>query len=161
MKRTLGLLTLTLAIAGGCYISRFPIDADADGDNYEPPADCNDDDPSIHPNAIEICTDGIDNDCDGQIDGNDLACAALSGSGGSGGDGAGGDTQQGAGGSGTVGTGTGGAGGAGTGGAGGAGTGGADTGGAGGTGTGGAGGAGTGGAGTGGSGGAGGDGGGS
>ena len=41
---------------------------DADGDGYktcgdEP--DCDDSDPNVHPGAVEICEDGIDNDCSG------------------------------------------------------------------------------------------------
>ena len=45
-------------------------DADEDGFSEEQ-GDCADDDPSIYPNADEICGDGIDQDCDGQ----DLICA--------------------------------------------------------------------------------------
>jgi len=61
--------------------------ADADGDGYgdadqaltatscSPPSgyvvddsDCDDQDPAIHPEAIEVATDGVDNNCDGDLD---------------------------------------------------------------------------------------------
>jgi hypothetical protein len=41
------------------------------------PVDCNDNDRSVNPGAAEVCTDSIDNDCDGKIDtadGNAVGC---------------------------------------------------------------------------------------
>ncbi len=46
--------------------SKNPNDIDDDGDRYtENQGDCNDAAASIHPNALEICGDGIDQDCNG------------------------------------------------------------------------------------------------
>lgn len=47
---------------------------DADGDTYCRENDCNDSVDTINPGASEICSDNIDNDCDGYIDGFDFEC---------------------------------------------------------------------------------------
>jgi len=42
-------------------------ESDVDGDGIEAPGDCDDNDPAVKPGAVEVC-DGVDNDCDGEID---------------------------------------------------------------------------------------------
>jgi hypothetical protein len=48
---------------------------DADGDGHCVSEDCDDEDPEVHPGAEERC-DGIDNDCDGSVDGPDAVDAS-------------------------------------------------------------------------------------
>jgi hypothetical protein len=49
--------------------------ADMDGDGYKWCEDCRDDAAAVHPGAREICGNGQDDNCNGQID---EGCAALS-----------------------------------------------------------------------------------
>jgi hypothetical protein len=56
---------------------------DNDGDGYPATEDCNDNVFAINPSAAENCFDGIDNDCDGLVDGADTdECSSASCNGG-------------------------------------------------------------------------------
>ena len=55
-----------------------PVPADQDRDGYTvADGDCDDDDATVHPAGVEVCGDGIDQNCDGS----DLACSAIDGDG--------------------------------------------------------------------------------
>jgi Putative metal-binding motif len=47
---------------------------DCDGDGYVTPADCDDENPQVNPEAYDFIGDGIDNDCDGHVDNPVLNC---------------------------------------------------------------------------------------
>ncbi|MBN2798045.1 MAG: pre-peptidase C-terminal domain-containing protein [Deltaproteobacteria bacterium] len=71
--RTLSLLAAAAALTA-CNGGRDPADTgddpvitDADGDGFNAPDDCNDNSVAVYPGAAEVC-DGVDQDCDGEID---------------------------------------------------------------------------------------------
>jgi hypothetical protein len=50
---------------------------DCDGDGYSPPADCNDTDPRVNPEAYDFKGDNVDNDCDGAVDNPVETCETI------------------------------------------------------------------------------------
>lgn len=62
-------LALGLTLAPGCQKSvalyGVPV-SDFDGDGYYDDVDCDDEDPTVHPDAEETPDDGVDSNCDGE-----------------------------------------------------------------------------------------------
>lgn len=52
--------------------------SDQDGDGWSPPQDCDDTNPNVNPSASEVCGDGIDNNCNGQVDENAVTATECS-----------------------------------------------------------------------------------
>lgn len=69
-----------LVIALGCALVTAcgPALPDRDADGFDASDDCNDANAKVHPDAAEICDDGIDNDCNLTVDTGDAACAGGS-----------------------------------------------------------------------------------
>ena len=65
-------LVLLLCACGEKEEDTGPVDRDGDG--FPADVDCNDNAAEINPDAAEVC-DGVDNDCDGRVDGSDAADA--------------------------------------------------------------------------------------
>ena len=62
-------------VAAACGSSEAP---DRDEDGFDAVADCNDANAAINPGAAEVCTDGLDNDCDLTVDDGDADCGGGS-----------------------------------------------------------------------------------
>ncbi len=81
--RSLLLPLVLIGCAGGEPEPEKPVDTggarlvDGDGDGAPEGEDCNDANAAVYPGAIEVC-DGVDNDCNGTIDGADAADAVPS-----------------------------------------------------------------------------------
>ena len=51
-----------------------PVDPDSDADGWPASMDCDDGDAFVSPGAWEVCTGGVDEDCDGLVDCDDSSC---------------------------------------------------------------------------------------
>ena len=91
MRALLAVLLLTAASPAAlaeCVDPSAPVD-DCDEDGFVPgDGDCDDEDPTVHEGAREICGDDIDNNCNGDVDDDcDLRDGELAGGSGCGAEG--------------------------------------------------------------------------
>ncbi len=78
---TLGLAAVVLAACYGPGPGSMD-DDDSAADQYDNDSDgwtaadgdCDEEQPSVNPDAAEVCDDGVDNDCDTETDGDDSDC---------------------------------------------------------------------------------------
>jgi hypothetical protein len=65
----------------GCNVCVPVCDGDGDGfcpggpGNGQPGGDCRDNDPAVRPGAVEVCGNGVDDNCDGHVDEGCTVCA--------------------------------------------------------------------------------------
>ncbi|MFK7986704.1 MAG: putative metal-binding motif-containing protein [Sandaracinaceae bacterium] len=69
-------------VRGRCLQPRHARGPDNDEDGFSELADCDDTDATVNPDRPELCADGVDNNCDGDID--EAGCEGGSGDGGTG-----------------------------------------------------------------------------
>ena len=55
-------------VRGRCLQNRHARGPDRDGDGFSELADCDDTNPDVHPDRRELCGNGLDDDCDGDVD---------------------------------------------------------------------------------------------
>ncbi len=65
------------ADSGSISLATMFVHRDADGDGFDSGEDCDDDNAHVYPGADEHCSDGVDNDCDGLVDGDDEECGGT------------------------------------------------------------------------------------
>ena len=72
--------TLDTCLGGQCVARRLDVDQDQHVAVSEGGDDCDDSNPAVHPGHPEqgaLCADGLDNDCDGRVDGQDPDCSVT------------------------------------------------------------------------------------
>jgi len=73
MMMTLTMMMMMMMLVAPAFATTADLDADEDGYTaYE--GDCNDGRSDTYPGAAEVCGDGVDNNCNGAIDGLDREC---------------------------------------------------------------------------------------
>jgi len=65
---------ITTVVLAACYGTVATPPIDADGDGVPEQFDCDDTKAAVSPKGREVCSDKLDNDCNGLVDAADPAC---------------------------------------------------------------------------------------